>query len=489
MSLLLPHARGRSLAVLTAALLAAPLLGASPAAAAAPANDARASATDIGALPVTINGTTVEATVEPDEPASQCNSTKNSVWYRFTPTASRSVLFALDAAGDMDATVDVYTRVRSQLSGAGCATTDRRGEATLDVDVTAGSEYLVRVAALANSVADRFTLRVVAPDEPAKAPGTRLPSTGTAATVDRFANPDDAWYVDLVRGRTYRLNFVTKGDGCALVELFPAGTKRFGSASPIRHRTCDAHTVFVASATGRYPILVSAPRASREALPYRLRVGLALADDTAPGLSLAVDSTVRGRLTGSELDALDLYRFGVARRSDMRLHLGTERHFQLTLLTAGGRTLGSARHTIESRLSRGRYYVAVTALDGADGAYTLRRHARAITTARTLVDGRHTAYVPPGRNVSLSLQVSPAVSGPSTMLVERFDPIEGWLFAARFHPTVVAGRATVSYHPSGLGRWRVTAEFDGTKAASASEGGTATWFVVEPLTLSALARR
>jgi hypothetical protein len=75
------------------------------------------------------------------------------------------------------------------------------------------------------------------------------------------------------------------------------------------------------------------------------------------------------------------------------------------------------------------------------------------------------------------------------MLVERFDPIEGWLFAARFHPTVVAGRATVSYHPSGLGRWRVTAEFDGTSAASASEGGTARWSVVEPLTLSALARR
>lgn len=489
MSLQLPYARGRTLAVLVVAILAAPLLGASPAAAAAPANDARASATDIGALPVTINGTTVEATVEADEPASGCSSTKSSVWYRFTPTKSRSVLFALDAAGDMDATVDVYTRVRSQLSSVGCATTNRRGEATLDVDVDAGSEYLVRVAPLANSVADKFVLRVVAPDEPAKAPGSPLPGTGTAGTVDRFANPDDAWYVDLVGGRTYRMNFVTKGEGCADVELFPAGTKSFGSASPIRHRSCDSHTVFVASATGRYPILVSAPRASRDALHYRLRVGLALADDTAPGRLLAVDSTVGGRLNGGELDALDLYRFGVARRSDMRIHLGTKAHFQLTLMTAGGHTLDSARHTIDRQLSRGRYFVAVTALDGAKGSYTLRRHARAITTARTLVDGQRTAYTSPGRNVSLSLQVSPAVSGPSTMLVERFDPIEGWLFAARFHPTVVAGRATVSYHPSGLGRWRVTAEFDGTSAASASEGGTARWSVVEPLTLSALARR
>ena len=297
-----------------------------------------------------------------------------------------------------------------------------------------GTEYLIRVAPLANSVTDTFVLRVVAPDEPATAPGSLLPSTGTAATVDRFANPDDAWYVDLVGGRTYRMNFVTKGDGCADVELFPAGTKHFGNASPIRHRSCDAHTVFVASRTGRYPILVSAPRASRDALPYRLRVGLALADDSAPRSDPAVDSTLGGRLRGSELDALDLYRFGVARRSDMRIHLGTDRRFQLTLMTAGGRSLGSARHTIERRLARGRYYVAVTALDGADGAYTLRRHARAITTARTLADGQRKAYTSPGRTVSLSLLVSPAVSGPSTMLVERFDPIEGWLFAARLPP-------------------------------------------------------
>ena len=90
--------------------------------------------------------------------------------------------------------------------------------------------------------------------------------------------------------------------------------------------------------------------------------------------------------------------------------------------------------------------------------------------------------------MSLTLQVSPAVSGPASFLVERFDPIEGWMFDRRFHPTVVAGRATVSYRPAGFGRWRVTGTFDGTSAASASFGGTATLSVVEPLTLSALAR-
>jgi len=475
--------------VVTAVAVGLSLLGAIPAAAAPPANDSRTAAQDIGPLPATVAGTTVESTLEADDPTATCSSgLKGSVWYQFTPSISRSVIFALDAAGDMDATVEVFTRVRSQTSLAGCAATDRRGEATMDLNVTAGSEYLVRVGPLANSVAEGFTLRVVAPDEPARAPGERLPATGVSGTVDRFANPDDAWFVDLQRGRTYRLNFVTKGDGCAVVELYAAGTRRFASASPTRQRSCDGHTVFVAGETGRYPMLVRAPRASRTALPYRLKVGPAQADDTAPGLALTADRAVSGRLTGSELDSLDLYRFGVARRSDMRLRLRTERSFQLTLLSAGGRTIGSGRHVIESRLPRGRYYVAVTALDGANGAYALSRHARAITTARMLVDGRRQAYVPEGRSVSLSLRVSPAVTGPSTLLVERFDPIEGWLFAARFHPTVLSGRATVSYRPSGLGRWRVTGSFDGNRQASASPGGVASFGVVEPLSFRALAR-
>ena len=161
--------------------------------AAPPANDSRTAAQDIGPLPASVAGTTVESSLEADDPPATCSSgLKGSVWYQFIPSRSRSVLFALDAAGDMDATVEVFTRVRSQATFAGCAATDRRGEATTDLDVTAGSEYLIRVGPLANSVAERFTLRVVAPDEPATAPGQRLPGNGVSGTVDRFANPDDA---------------------------------------------------------------------------------------------------------------------------------------------------------------------------------------------------------------------------------------------------------------------------------------------------------
>lgn len=474
-------ALARRVAAATTVLVALAGVSAGPASATPPGNDARSAPQAIGALPATIRATTVEATLEPDEPFSGCGrALKGSVWFSFTAATARSVLLAFDAAGDMDAAVDVFLRQRSQLTPVDCRLSDARGEATIDVDVAEGANYLVRVAPLSNSVADAFSLLVVEPDRPAQPPGPRLAASGVAATVDRFANPDDAWSTTLQQGRTYRLNFVTKGDGCAAVAVYRPGLKSFGGSAVVE-RTCDAHVVFAAPESGRYSIHVRAPRASRLKLPYRLRVGVALADDTAPGIRLLNDRAVNGSLTGSELDALDLYRFSVVRRSDLRLRLRTKRDLQLTLLTAGGRRLGSGSF-IDRRMKRGRYYVAVRALDGADGSYSLKRVTRTITSARTLVDRQRSRTVPAGRSVVLSVAVRPSVSGRASMLVERFDPIDGWLFYTRFHPAVVGGRASVTFRPPTVGRWRVTGDFDGTRTASPSAGGTATLLVTEPLT-------
>jgi hypothetical protein len=83
--------------------------------------------------------------------------------------------------------------------------------------------------------------------------------------------------------------------------------------------------------------------------------------------------------------------------------------------------------------------------------------------------------------VSLELRVTPAVDGPATMRVERFDPLVGWLFHTTFRPAVRAGRAAVSFRPPEVGRWRITGEFNGTRRAAPSEGGTAHVRVEEPL--------
>ena len=457
------------------------LVTATSASAAPPTNDARAAAQPLGTLPASVRGTVVDATVDSDEPPSSCTAAGASVWYALTARESRSIVIALDADGDMDAVVDVYVRERSQITPIDCRRTNRRGGATLDLDAAAGTNYLIRVAALTNSVADRFRLRVVEPDRPADFPGPRLPRRGVSAAVDRIANPDDAWSVRLRRGVGYRLNLVSTGGRCASVDFHrPQG------GDIVRQLRCDAHTVYVPPSSGLHTLHVVAPRASRERVPYRLRVGRAAADDTAPGIRLANDAPVRGGLRGGDLDAVDLYRFTISRPSRIQIDLRTRQSFDLRLeRDTGGRIAcdcgSEGSKQIEDRLARGRYFVVVKARDGAGGRYVLRRLTRTITRSRTLVDGGRRATAEPGRSVSLQLAVSPDVGGRATLLVERLDPLAGWLYHVQYRPRVSAGRAIVAFRPPSVGRWRVTGSFLGTRLAAPSEGGTARFIVAEPL--------
>ena len=458
------------------------VLAPAPAAfAAPPPNDARAAAQPLGSLPASVRGTTVGATVEADEPPSACSGTGASVWYSFTAPETRSIVAALDAEGDLDAAIDVYARVRSQLSSVACRQTNRHGAATLDFDVQQGTAYLIRVAALPNSANDRFRLRVVEPDRPASFPGPRLPRRGIAAAVDRIANPDDAWSVRLKRGVAYRVNLVSTGARCAIVDFHrPAG------GDVVRRLRCDKHTVFVPPSSGLHTLHVMAPRGSRVRIPYRLRVARAGPDDMAPGIRLPDDTRIRGTLRGSEVDAIDLYRFTVARPSRMTISLRTSRDFDLQLeRDSGGRIACDCGFeggkTIELRLKPGRYFIVVKARNGANGRYALRRLARTITHARTLVDGARRATVAPGQTVALELRVSPAVDGRATLLIERHDPLSGWLFHSEHRVTVRGGHATLAFTPPSVGRWRVTGSFLGTRHVAPSEGGTASFTVAEPL--------
>jgi hypothetical protein len=452
------------------------LLRASTADAAPPPNDARAAAQPLGSLPADVRGTTVGATVDADEPPSGCAATTGSVWYAFTAAESRSIVIALDAAGDLDAAVDVFARERSQLTGVACRPTNRRGAATLDLDTARGTNYLIRVAARGSSARDRFRLRVVEPDRPASFPGPRLPRRGVSTAVDRIANPDDAWSVRLKRGIAYRVNLVSTGGRCAIAELHrPRG------GDIVRRLRCDRHTVFVPPSSGLHTLHVQAPRGTRVRIPYRLRVGRAGPDDTAPGVRLPDDVRVRGSLRGSELDAVDLYRFTVARPSRMTVSLRTGADFDLELKSDAGRRLASGDGAIELRLRPGRYFVVVRARNGANGGYALRRIARTITHARTLVDGARGTTVPPGQTVTLEVRVAPAVEGRATLVIERHDPLSGWLFHSAHRLTVRGGSATLAFRPPSVGRWRVTGAYLGTRHAAPSEGGSATFKVAEPL--------
>jgi hypothetical protein len=287
------------------------------------------------------------------------------------------------------------------------------------------------------------------------------------------------------RGTTYRLNFVSSGGRCATAELY-ADEGSFRN-DPVRRLRCDAHTVFAPSAGGTYSVLVHAPRGSRDRLTYRVRIGKAGADDTAPGIRVANDVRVRGHLQGNELDAIDMYRFSLARSSLLRLRLATGKDFDLRLLTDTGRRIDCdcgfpGSKEIERRVKPGRYFVVIRARDGATGRYSLRRLARTITHARMLVDGGRSVTVGPGQGVTLDLTVSPPVGGRAALLIERFDPLVGWLFHSSPRPAVVAGHGRMRFVPPSVGRWRVSGDYLGTRTAAPSSGGTVRVTVEEPLT-------
>src|SRR4051794_7674852 len=98
------------LVVLSATFALAPSAWAAP-----PSNDDRVNAIKVHP-PESVTGTLVEATLEVTSDFSNCAGTDSSVWYHFSAPDRGSVVLLFDAAGEMDATVDLYKHVRSKLN-------------------------------------------------------------------------------------------------------------------------------------------------------------------------------------------------------------------------------------------------------------------------------------------------------------------------------------------------------------------------------------
>ncbi len=451
----------RYLIPLTLAVLA---LSAPPALAAPPANDNRVDAAQIG-LGDTVKGTVVEATTEPNEAFGSCQGSDATVWYRFTPPSSGNVVVTFDAGGNLDATINVYERERSELTPVDCDDTDRKGAATLALsDLDSSHEYLIQVGKQVESDPGDFKLSVLVPSPPAEAPGKALPARGARDSVDRLLNPSDIYNRRLTAGTPYRVSLTT--DGCTGITVTDPDGRDLVS------RRCGGYALFTPDRTGRYLFTVDSGR-RRGAQPYRLRAGRAREDDTTPGVFVGNYATVRGRVNG-RLDSVDLYRFDVTRRS--RLSLRVSGGPDLALLSEAGRRLASG-DDIERALSAGRYYVAVR---GA-GKYRLHRVSRAITHSGTRFNGSTHATTAPGQTVDLALVVRPAVEGRGVITVERFDPLEGWQFLRRYRVTVSGGRGSVAFTPPSVGRYRARSSFLGSRTASASDTGLARLRVIAPL--------
>lgn len=463
-----------------------------PAAASAepPANDARTAPAAIGALPAQVGGTTVDATRADTDPVSPCTNAESgpNVWYRFTAPRDGRVAVRLTAGDDLDGVLDAYRSERSQAFALECDLTDDKGLGAVDFDVEAGKQYLIAVTQRANSVPGPFTLTVVAPQPGERPPGARLAAGGADGTLDRVGNTEDSYALRMRAGRTYRLRLSGRGDAddrCAIgAALYGPNPSAFSGAAA-RRFGCDefGYATFTPGPGegGRYSVLLSAARTTRSLQRYHLEVAGAGADDLAPGRFLANRATVRGELNGARVDALDLYRFNMARRSDLTLKLATgARNFDLLLLDERGRRVqcqcGSAG-TLELRrtLAPGRYFVAIQARDRSQGGYELRRASRVLTASSAALSRRRVTL---GASIDVRVRVRPAVSGPVTVILQRFDPLSGWLFHRAEHTRAERGRAAIGFRPPAVGRWRARASFDGTIGAGSSQTGFAELLVV-----------
>jgi len=411
----------------------------------------------------------VEATLEAGEFG--CSNTQASVWYRFTAPNLGAVVVQMEAAGVMDASLDLFKQVRSKLEFIDCGQTDSEGMATLDDEgLEAGAEYVIRVGRLAGSQADTFQLRVLIPTPPPEPPGRRLPDSGRVRDqVGRALNPGDAFWTRLRAGRTMRLSL--QSERCTSLEVHGPGTETF-SAEPEKQLPCGGYKLYTPEKTGRHFLVVRAER-GRTDQPYELRIAPARRDDIAPGIHLRNHLRVQGRVNGG-IDTRDLYRFDLSRRSALRLSLKGDP--VMTLVRDDGTPLGQGA-LIDRRVRAGRYFVAV---EGA-GEYTLRRDSGKVTRAFMFFNGRRSATIEPGDSARVELRVRPRVKGRSVISVELFDPIDGWQFVKAYRPRVRKGTADVTFSPPAAGRYRALGQYKGSRTAAPDDARRAYLLVQSPL--------
>jgi hypothetical protein len=459
--------RKRAAIVGTAAILVA-----IPALAAPPNNDDRANARALS-VPSTVEGTTRESTLQPNDPSGVCTSVEGTVWYSLDPAATRRVSVEMTARGDLEGAIEVFERDRSDLRAVDCDPTNRRGEASVSFVAERGKRYLIRVGEEFDSESGDFRLELFFPEPEARPPGRRLPRRGGVATVDRAHDLSDAWSKRLRAGVSYVVTVASGANGCPTVGVFAPGISSFDSASSLDSMGCDEHDLFTPERTGRYSFLVRPGRTARGLQRYRLGVRRARRDDTVPGNILRNYERVRGHVGPNRADVVDLHRFYVKRRSDVTLRFATGANLVLEVRSTRGRVFArSFGGTLRAQLRRGRFYATVRAQEGG-GSYTLRPVVREITRSHIAINGRRQEVIAPGQAATAAVNVRPAARGRITIVVERLDPLEGWQFHQRFVRRTATGNAQGTWVPRRPGRFRARAVYSGSRLSAPSETGYA----------------
>ena len=479
---------GSAVAASGASSLAPPPLAAANAPAVpAPGNDERASAQVIHSLPAAINGTTVGATIEPGERQSSCGvPTAGSVWYSLRASSAGRIALDLVAGGELDATIDVYHAVRSQLDSVGCQQTEGHGKASLSFKASKNGLYLIRVAALASSQLAGFSLEVFLPTPAVRPPGAPLPSSGVNGRVDRIQNINAAYSFTMHAGVSYLISLANETrQACVSGALYAPGTRSFGgeeeeesgSGSTLLQINCGGYKLFTPGPGqgGRYSLDITPRHYFRGIQRFHLQVAPAGPAETAPGLVLGNYAGAHGYLSGRSARVLRLYRMEVTSHSNLTLKLTapSSAEFKLQLRNRSGEVIecdceGSGSQTLQHQLQPGTYYAVVSVRNGTAGNFTLVRESRTITSTSLSFSSSKAA---PGEGLGIDVKVSPAASGPVVVEIERFDPVFGWQFYRQSTAFVSEGAASIPFTPPAVGQWRAKATYEGSRTSSPSAVG------------------
>ena len=408
----------------------------------------------------------------------RAGSTAASVWYSLRSAGAQRVAVNLAASGALEASVDVYHVVRSQLNSVACDRTEVKGKASLSFNASKNGLYLIRVAALTGSQLAPFTLEVFLPTPEVRPPGSPLPAGGVSGQVDPIQNVNAAYAVTLRAGVSYLINLANgRGGGCVSGRLYPPGTRSFEEGSPaVIHINCRGYRLFTPGAGqgGRYSFEVT-PQ-GRGVKHFRLQVARANPSETAPGIPLGNYAHGHGRLDGRGVQVLRLYRMDVNSHSNLTLKLKAPRSadFNVQLRNVNGHVIACAcgeggSQTLQHQLQPGRYYAVVSDRDNSTGNFTLVRESRTITTTRLSFSA---ASARAGQSLGIAVKVSPGASGPVTVDIERFDPVFGWQFYRSPTPSRAAARrpsgSRLRRSAAGVRRRRMAARERLARAPSAS---------------------
>ncbi|MGL6280425.1 MAG: hypothetical protein ACRC50_12830 [Gaiella sp.] len=191
-------------AVLVGVCLAVP----SAALAEPPANDNRADALVIPTFPATVEGSTVEATVERLDPQiSDCGRVESTVWYRIPRAPDGTIVLGVQGAG-FAPVLRVYSVRTNAIDEVACASAKRSGEALLGFETQRGASYLVLVGRRPGTADAAFTLtaRLYFPppnDASGQARRIAVPATVKGSTFGATDDDEDPYSCDLDGGTVW----------------------------------------------------------------------------------------------------------------------------------------------------------------------------------------------------------------------------------------------------------------------------------------------